>query len=240
MKHTYTVQLMMICLLISASVLAAAQDNLGTTPPIYPPENAEQATPPVQVAPPQTTPAPAPQPSAVQETTPPPPPPQGTPGTAPAPDTAAPATHPQPPTAPAAPAPEPQWRRTVKPGRGLRISGYAMLGSGYLVSIMLGTLLGSDFVHSWYLYIPVIGSFMYGVDVIRRSDEESEYESEGAALRSLGILLWTPSLLQIAGAALAIAGHVRGAGWQNDTVAVTWAPMGPNGSLGLSLGGRFL
>ncbi len=128
-----------------------------------------------------------------------------------------------------------QAKNTRKPGRGLIISGWAVFGGGYLISCVNGIMLVGEEDRAWYLFIPVFGSAMYGVHII---DDNTNGDGFDPLIRFVGMLLFIPSIVQITGITLATLGHVKGARWKKQN-AVAFAPVGPGGTPGLSISGRF-
>ncbi|MCP4604170.1 MAG: hypothetical protein GY847_27225 [Proteobacteria bacterium] len=139
------------------------------------------------------------------------------------------------------------------PGRGLRIAGFSTLGGGYGSSLIMAMIAsGSD--EGNFFYIPVVGSFIAGAKVV---DDIVGFADSGPAL-GLFILIGLPSITQLTGIALLTAGIVKNKKWKRrsrafsyrvvsaDTdnkakkdMTVSMVPVGPGGSPGLSLSGRF-
>lgn len=143
---------------------------------------------------------------------------------------------PQPQVDPAMYAPvERQPRRQRRPGHGLRVGGWILLGSGYGLSLMMG-MIGMIIEPEimWPMLLPLVGPAVSGTIVL-----VDGYEEEMV----LGIMGWLMSAVQIAGLTMAIVGHVRGRrARENEASRRTFAitPVaGPNGMMGLSAIGSF-
>ena len=93
-------------------------------------------------------------------------------------------------------------------GRKLRIAGGAVLGGGYLVSAIIGTIfLAKSDRAGGYFYIPLAGSAVYGIDLAADGFSSGGF---GVLEGIIGILTTLPSLAQITGTSLLIAGIVKG------------------------------
>jgi hypothetical protein len=127
-------------------------------------------------------------------------------------------------------------RRQRRPGHGLRVGGWIVLGSSYGISMimgMVGMLMEPELM--WPMLLPIVGPAVSGTLLIQEGWDE---------LIVLGIIGWVMSAAQIAGLTMAIVGHVRGRRAREEETAsrrsIALTPMaGPNGLVGLSAVGSF-
>lgn len=140
---------------------------------------------------------------------------------------------------------QPYQRRRVNVGRVLTVVGWAAAGGLYAASAVSAAILVADDVEqSWWLFVPIIGPAVYGTQLFVHSEEWWIFEPVAVIL---GLICWVDTLAQIAGAGLAIAGHVRSRRDRASTpeqpasrrgVHLSLAFMGPGGP-GMTLTGRF-
>ncbi len=133
---------------------------------------------------------------------------------------------------PVEPPPFPNRNQRI-PGHRLHNVGWILLGAGYGLSLVMGATFAGERPYGTHLFIPVAGPVIFSVPVF------SESESVGG--RILGLLSLTPSMLQVVGLTLAVVGHVKESkwkDWQRENM-ISFSPIGPNGSAGLSISGWF-
>ena len=142
-------------------------------------------------------------------------------------------------------APDPTPRRR-SPGRGLRISGWALTGFFYGSALLVGMIVWpagaaaesrvvADF--GWKLMIPVVGPALAAATTWHGPDAAAG----NAVILNFPFWIWT--FCQVAGVVLLGVGYGRRPpGEQAATgrrVALAFAPAGPGGTPGVSVGGWF-
>lgn len=124
--------------------------------------------------------------------------------------------------------------RVQVPGRGLRIAGSSVLAGGYGASAIVGiALLDLGLDEGGFYLIPLVGGFIMGGTLAS--------ESSDGKLGSF-LLASFPSIVQTTGLLILIAGLRKEHKWKKEREGVTassFVPVGPAGSAGLSVAGRF-
>jgi hypothetical protein len=128
----------------------------------------------------------------------------------------------------------PSARRTKIPGRGLARAGWVVLGAGYLVSGLMGIVIGAQIDIGYYSLIPLAGPAIFGGLLI-----EDSYDGYEKIVLTFGILFMLPSLVQLIGLVLATVGHTRMSKWKKKTESASFTLLGPRGTPGFCLGARF-
>jgi hypothetical protein len=144
--------------------------------------------------------------------------------------------------------PPPAVQRPRRRGLGLIIAGWAAFGFSYMIAIMTGGItFNSAHIDTWPMFVPLVGgivelSLAYDYD----NDGWDEYGYETSYYPpGLSIPAFINAVIQMAGVAMAVAGHVlraksRAAQGSQGSAPRSFAlvPSGPDGP-GLSFMGNF-